>query len=78
MIALFILSYGCSQLPTQPLKDKEDPVSVYSALNQAKASYLLGCVEAFKIFRLTPSFDECRQRAETHLMELQQIMDYNQ
>jgi hypothetical protein len=74
LIAIFILS-GCAHTT----KKKDSPpelVSLNAALNQAQMSYMRGCVEAMKTIKLVPSFPECKEKAITHRLELQSIMDF--
>ncbi len=66
------MTYGCTQL--RPRQEHEE-VSLNAALNQAQASYLRGCVEAFKTFSIAPSFPSCVEKSLAHRLELIQIMD---
>jgi hypothetical protein len=71
LIVIFVfLSYGCSQVS----RKENDDVSLNAALNQATASYLKGCVEAFKTTQVTHSFPECTKRARKHREEIESIM----
>ena len=71
---LCLLFIGCSNLPKE--RSPEEPlVSVNAALNQAQASYLRGCVEAYQSFRLGPTYFYCLENARKHRVELQNIMD---
>lgn len=69
---LVLLTYGCSQVSVKESKHSDDDeVSIYAALSQAHASYLRGCVEAFKTSKLSPSFPLCKERADAHLKEIE-------
>lgn len=69
---LFIL-VACSHHPKKEVED--DLVSVDAALDQAQASYLLGCVEAFKELKMPVSFPNCRDKSLNHRKELDSIME---
>lgn len=68
LILLVIIS-SCSQAP---IRNKEELVSIDAALNQAQASYLLGCVEAFKSIKMPVVFPRCRDKSLIHREELDQ------
>ena len=73
---LFILFlYGCSQVSTQKPRDVEDLVSVDATLNHIFASYMKGCVDAFKELKVPISFENCRDKAKLHKNEVQEILD---
>ena len=78
LIFMLILSYGCSQVktkfPSSPEETEED-VSIDAALNQAQASYLLGCVQALKpATSTTPVFPLCRDRAVKHRLAIEETI----
>lgn len=52
-----------------------DNVSVNSALMQAQASYLKGCVDALKEIKLPLTFETCKERSLFHRKELEGIMN---
>jgi hypothetical protein len=65
---------GCASI--KPERSQEEPlVSVEVALDQAQASYLRGCVEAYQSLRLGPTYFYCLENARKHRLELQNIMD---
>ena len=72
-IILFSALVGCAQVP--PKSNNEDLVSVDAALNQAQASYLKGCVDAFHDIKMPIAFETCRDKAVIHRRELDSIMD---
>ncbi|MBA2405071.1 MAG: hypothetical protein H0V66_09900 [Bdellovibrionales bacterium] len=75
-IIVLLFLYGCSQVPvTKPSPLEEDNVTVDTALMHIKASYLRGCVDAFKDMKLPISFETCRDKAQLHREEVQSIMD---
>ena len=51
-----------------------DQVSVRVALDQAQMSFLRGCVESFRTFKIKPSFETCREKAIQHRLEVEQIL----
>lgn len=55
-------------------RKQENLVSVDAALNQAQASYLKGCVEAFKEIKVPIAFPGCRDKSLIHRRELDQLM----
>jgi hypothetical protein len=71
-LILFVLS-GCAH-NSQEKKVWKPEVSVNAALNQAQMSYLLGCVEAFKKLKQSPSFNHCKDLAVKHRFEIEKIM----
>ena len=76
LFLIFFLVSCAHQTPKDNLPaNRHDQVSVEAALNQAQASYLLGCVEAMKVLRVPVSFPGCRDRSIVHRRELDQIMD---
>lgn len=85
MIKIFFLFflYSCSQVSTRPTPPPErDQVSVDTALDHIRSSYLKGCVDAFKELKIPASFEHCRDKAKEHEEEvlsilLQPISSYN-
>ena len=73
IICLLALAYGCSQVKPK-LEERNDDVSINAALNQAQASYLLGCVEALKKTQTKPAFPECRELAIKHRVQIEEII----
>ena len=75
LIFLFLLQ-SCAQFKkSQTPKVEEDLVTVKTALDQAQASYLRGCVEAFQEHKPGPSFTHCVERSKGHRLELDMIMN---
>jgi len=73
-LTILLLIASCANLP--PERSQEEPlVSVNTALDQAQASYLRGCVEAYQSLRLGPTYFYCLENARKHRLELQNIMD---
>ena len=73
IFCLFALAYGCSQVKPKP-QERDDDVSINAALNQAQASYLLGCVQALKKSQTTPVFPECRELAIKHRIQIEETI----
>ncbi len=65
---------SCAQAPLKAGAGK-DLVSVNAALNQAQASYLKGCVDAFGELKMPKAFNSCRENSIMHRRELDYIMD---
>jgi hypothetical protein len=76
VINLFLLFflYSCSQV-SRKSPPHGDLVSVDAALDHIQASYLRGCVEAFKELGVPTSFEHCRDKAEDHQNEVRQIIE---
>lgn len=70
LITLFLVS--CAHKQPQ---NREDLVSVLSALDQAQMSYLKGCVDAMKDQQIPVNFENCRDKSKAHRLELDSIMD---
>jgi hypothetical protein len=70
IILLFFVS--CAQAP---LNKEKDLVSLNAALNQGQASYLKGCVDAYRALNIPMAFPACRDRSFIHRQELDSIMD---
>lgn len=72
---IFVLFlYGCSQVSVQKQPPTDD-VSVDVALNHIFASYLRGCVDAFKELKVPLSFEICRDKAKLHRTEILEMLD---
>jgi hypothetical protein len=71
-LTLFLL-IGCSHVKKQSEVPRNE-VSMDAALDQARASYLKGCVDAFKQMKQGPSFPKCVEKAKKHRQELEQIV----
>lgn len=70
--SLLFALVSCAQAP---VKKQEDLVSVLTALDQAQASYLKGCVDAMRDLKIPIAFEGCRDKAIVHRRELDSIMD---
>lgn len=76
MINLFLLFflYSCSQVSVKPTLPS-GLVSVDAALDHIQASYLRGCVEAFKELGVPTSFEYCRDKAKDHQNEVREMIE---
>jgi hypothetical protein len=77
-IGLLFFLYSCSQLSpvTRPPRPADETlVSLESAYNHMRSSYLKGCVDALKEIGLPHSFDHCLDKAKWHEKEVRQIVD---
>jgi hypothetical protein len=76
VINLFLLFflYSCSQVSRKSPPHTE-LVSVGAALDHIQASYLRGCVEAFKELGMPASFEHCRDKAKDHQHEVREIIE---
>jgi len=73
-IIFLLFLYSCSQVSSRK-PSLHEPVDVEIALDHIKASYMRGCVEAFKELNVPISFENCRDKAEFHQNEVREIMD---
>jgi hypothetical protein len=71
-LLLLIFLVSCSQIPAK--KKGEELVSVNAALNHAQASYLKGCVDAYRALNIPAAFARCRDNAHLHRQELDSFM----
>ena len=71
-IIILLTLASCAQAP---VKKGEELVSVNAALNQAHASYLKGCVDAYHDLKIPVAFPTCRDKSFIHRQELDSIMD---
>jgi hypothetical protein len=74
-ISLIIL-YSCSQASLRKIDGKNE-VSLGVALNQARSSYLRGCVDAYHDLKIPKVFTHCVEKAKAHEKELMEIMDHS-
>lgn len=73
---LFLSSFLLSCSHFQKNVENEDPlVTVNTALMQAQASYLKGCVDAMRSLGIPVSFPGCRDQSRLHRQELEQFME---
>lgn len=78
VLILFFIT-ACTTISNNPNSKSpedinEDLVSVKIALDQAQASYMKGCVDAYNSVSMSPVFEKCRDIAKLHRKELNQIM----
>lgn len=72
LIVLFLI-VSCAH--KKPERIEDDLVTVNTALMQAQASYLKGCVDALKEIGVPLAFTGCRDKSILHRRELDSIMD---
>lgn len=72
-LPLMILLFSCAHRPVP--QEKDDMVTLETALWQAQASYLKGCVDALKDLKITAAFRGCRDKSILHRRELDSIME---
>jgi len=65
--------YSCSQVSVrqEPLSDF---VTVDTALDHLRASYMKGCVDAAKELKRSGTFVNCRDKAQLHYDEVKTLM----
>lgn len=66
------LLISCSSTPKP---ERDEFVTVRTALEQAQMSYLKGCVDSFRKLGMAPSFDRCKEMAITHRLEINSILE---
>lgn len=71
ILILSLLFAGCAHRSPQD----QDLVSVDTALMQAQASYLKGCVDGLKKLGVPLPFHGCRDMSVLHRRELDEFMD---
>lgn len=75
-LIILLLLAACAGAPPKspgpiPENVSEDLVTVQTALDQARSSYLLGCVMAYKEMKVDrSSFSHCVEKARAHREEL--------
>lgn len=70
-----IFLYSCSQVSTKHSTAK-DEVTVDTALDHIRSSYMKGCVDTYVEMKMPVSFELCRDRAKLHESEVKEIIDY--
>jgi hypothetical protein len=70
---IFLLITGCAHRNSPP-SSEEALVSVKTSIDQAQASYLLGCVEGQKKLKVPLTFNGCRDMSLIHRQELESIL----
>jgi hypothetical protein len=70
ILLTFVIS--CSHIKPNP---EEKLVSLDTALMQAQASYLKGCVDGLKDIKIPVAFPGCRDKSIIHRQELESIME---
>jgi hypothetical protein len=73
MKLLYILVFYISCAHQAP-REEENLVSLDTALMQAQASYLKGCVDILKDLKIPMAFHGCRDKSIIHIKEIQEIM----
>ncbi len=68
---LFLLFTACAHRPSG---EESELVSVRTALMQAQASYLKGCVDGLKKLKVPVAFHGCRDASMLHHRELEVFM----
>lgn len=74
---VFWVSCATRPQPNPPAPEEEDgksTVMVQTALEQARASYILGCMHAFKAQEQKRRLSFCSQGGNRHFQDLQEIM----
>ena len=77
-LGLLFFLYSCSQLSPaarKPPPADETLVSLESAYDHIRSSYLKGCVDALKEIGLPHTFEHCLEKAKRHEKEVRQIVD---
>ena len=72
-LLLFLFLYSCSQVSKRPTIP-DDRISVQTALDHIRSSYLKGCVDAWKDLGFPVSFEICRDQAILHEKEVRGIL----
>jgi hypothetical protein len=76
-IVILLILLGCASAPKNrevPFEEREDVVTLPTALDQAQASYVRGCVDAFHEMKKSMVFVKCREMGLLHRQELNAIM----
>ena len=73
LFILLILTVSCAH---QKKKDPQgnDLVTLRTALEQAQMSYLKGCVDVYVAHKLGPAFNQCKELAKKHRLDLDNYM----
>jgi hypothetical protein len=71
MFLLFL--YSCSQVSVRK-EPPTDLVTVETALDHLRASYMKGCVDAAKELERPGTFVNCRDKAQLHYDEVKTLM----
>lgn len=75
-LILLSLLISCAHGPKK-VEDEDNLVSVDTALMQAQASYLKGCVDALKALNVAQAFPGCRDKSVIHRKEIENFMQEN-
>jgi hypothetical protein len=73
IILFCLILSSCAHMKKE--SETEDLVSLNTALDQAQASYLKGCVDALHDIKVPMAFEGCRDKSLIHRRELDQIME---
>ncbi len=74
---MLIIFVSCATEPKKtfvPFEEREDLVTLPTALDQAQASYVKGCIDAFHEMKKSLIFVKCREMGVLHRQELNAIM----
>lgn len=70
-----MLLLSCSHQPTKSTYPPDGLVTVETALDHIKVSYLKGCVDAFHSIKIPKVFEYCRDQAQKHKLEIEEIIE---
>lgn len=71
LLLIILFLFSCAHHRTE----RDDLVTVQTALFQARSSYLLGCTEARVELKVKDAFNHCSDKAQKHLENLKEIME---
>lgn len=73
-IFLLLLICSCSHVTRKPYPP-DGLVTVDTALDHIKVSYLKGCVDAYHSLKVPKIFEYCRDQAQKHRLEVEEIIE---
>jgi hypothetical protein len=73
-IFLLLLLISCSHTP-KPTYPPEGLVTGETALEHIRVSYMKGCVDAFHSMKIPKVFEYCRDQAQKHKLEIEEIIE---
>ena len=74
-ILLLLFLCSCSHVTPKPSYPPDGLVTVETALDHIKVSYLKGCVDAYHGLKIPKVFDYCRDQAQKHRLEVEEIIE---
>ena len=74
-ILLLLLTISSCAHRTQRPHPPEGYVSGETALDHIKMSYMKGCVDTYHELKIPKSFEHCRDQAQKHQDEVQEIIE---